>query len=73
MVSSSVNAEFSTLIHDICKGIWPQRVWGQFRFPPSKRMKVLCDNQPIISITKNLVHHDRIKYVEIDRYFVKKI
>ena len=35
-------------------------------------MKVFCDNKVAIAIDHNLVLHDRIKHVEIDKYFVKE-
>ena len=35
-------------------------------------MKMFCDNQAAISVSHNLVHHDRTKHVEIDRYFIKE-
>lgn len=31
-----------------------------------------CDNKVAINIVNNFVMHDRIKHVEIDRYFIKK-
>jgi hypothetical protein len=30
-----------------------------------------CDNKVAINIANNLVQHDRTKYVEIDRHFIK--
>ena len=30
------------------------------------------NNQVAINIAKNPVHHDRTKYIEIDRYFIKE-
>jgi hypothetical protein len=30
-----------------------------------------CDNKVTINIANNLVQHDRTKYVEIDRHFIK--
>lgn len=35
-------------------------------------MKLFCDNQAAISIAHNPVHHDRTKYVEVDRHFIKE-
>jgi hypothetical protein len=29
-----------------------------------------CNNQVVISIAKNLVHHDKTKQIEIDRHFI---
>lgn len=73
MVSrSSVEVEFKDLVHGICEGMWPQRILTELRIPSSDPMKAFCDNQYTINITKNTVHHDRIKYMEIDRKFVKR-
>ena len=35
-------------------------------------IKLLCDNKAAISIAKNPMHHDRTKYMEIDRHFIKE-
>lgn len=35
-------------------------------------MKFYSDNKSAISITHNLVHHDRTKYVEIDGHLLKE-
>ena len=34
-------------------------------------LKVWCNNNSAISITSNLIQHDRTKYVEIDPLFIK--
>lgn len=31
-----------------------------------------CDNKTTISTVQNSVQHDRIKHIEIDRYFIKE-
>lgn len=36
-------------------------------------MKLHRDNQAVISIAHNPIHHDRTKHVEIDRHFIKKM
>lgn len=35
-------------------------------------MKLYCDNKAAIDSVHNLVQHDRIKYIEVDRYFIKE-
>ena len=37
-----------------------------------KSIKLKSDNQATISITKDPIHHDRTKHVEIDHYFIEK-
>ena len=35
-------------------------------------MKLYCANKAAISMAHNLVQHDRTKYVEINRHFIKE-
>jgi hypothetical protein len=35
-------------------------------------MKLYCDNKSAISITHNSVQHDRTKYIEVDKHFIKE-
>ena len=42
----------------------------ELRIEAEGPIEVLCDNH--IAITKNPVHHDRTKHVEIDRHFIKE-
>jgi len=35
-------------------------------------MRLLCHKKAVISIVKNLVHHDMTKHVEIDWHFIKR-
>lgn len=34
-------------------------------------MKLYLNNKSTISIAHNLVHHDRTKYIEVDRHLIK--
>ncbi|RVX02121.1 Retrovirus-related Pol polyprotein from transposon RE1 [Vitis vinifera] len=69
---SSAKAEFRAMAHDICEGIWLRRVLKELKISDEEPMKMFCDNQLVISIAKNPVHHDRTKHVEIDRHFIKE-
>lgn len=35
-------------------------------------MRLYCDNKSAINIAYNLVQHDRTKYIEVDRHFIKE-
>lgn len=35
-------------------------------------MKLFCDKKAAINISHNSVHHDQIKHIEVDRYFIKE-
>ncbi|KAJ4700964.1 Retrovirus-related Pol polyprotein from transposon TNT 1-94 [Melia azedarach] len=48
------------------------RVLQELSIPVIEPMRMHCDNQSVISIAKNPIHHDRTKHVEIDRHFVKE-
>ena len=69
---SSAEAEYRALAQSICKGLWLKRLLDELRISTTESMKVFCDNLVAISIAKNLVHHDRIKHVELDRHLDRK-
>ena len=35
-------------------------------------MLLFCDNKAFINIAYDPVQHDRMKYIEVDRHFIKK-
>ena len=69
---SNGDAEFRAMCHGICEGIWLRRMLRELAAPITGPMILLCHNKAAIEIAKNLVHHDRTKYVEIDHHFIKE-
>lgn len=59
------------MAHKICEDTWLKRLL-ELKIPTENSMKMLRDNQATTSISKNPVHHDRIKHVEIDCHFIKE-
>ena len=49
-----------------------KRLLNELKIPVEDSIKMFHDNQVAISIAKNPVHHDRTKYMEIDRHFLKE-
>ena len=67
MVSrSSAESEYHALALGICEGIWLQRLLRELRVEVKSAVRMFCDSQAAIDISKNPVHHDRTKHVEID-------
>ena len=52
--------------------LWLKRLLGELKIPIREPIKMLCDNQAVINIARNPVHHNRTKNVEIDRHFRRK-
>ena len=69
---SSAEAELRAMAHGVCEGVWLKLLLKEMGLPLESSVKFLCDNQATISIAKNLVYHDRIKHVEIDRHFIRE-
>ena len=69
---SSAKAEYRALAQSICEGMWLRRLLDELRISTKDSMKVFCENLAAISITKNPVHRDRTKHVELDRHFIKE-
>lgn len=69
---SSAEAEFRSMAQGVCEVLWLKRVLEELKQPFSLPMRLYCDNKSTISIAHNSVLHDRTKYVEIDRHFIKE-
>ena len=73
MVSrSSAESEYRALALGICEGMWLQRLLRELRVEAKKAVRMFSDSQADINISKNPVHHDRTKHVEIDRHFISE-
>ena len=60
------------MAHSICEGIGVKRVSAELKIPFEGSIQLLCDSQSVISITKNSVHYNQTKHVEIDRHFIRE-
>lgn len=69
---SSVEAEFRSMAHGICKLMWLKILMEYLRLLTERSTKLYRHNKSAISVAQNSIQHDRTKHVEIDRYFVKE-
>ena len=68
---SSAEAEYRSLRRLIAELAWLTRLLAEFTIDSVTPVSVKCDKQATIYIAKNLVFHERTKYIEIDCYFVQ--
>ena len=69
---SSVEAEYRVVAQGTCELMCIKRLLGELKLIGSDSMRLYCDNQDVISIAHNPVHHDRTKHVKVDRHFIKE-
>ena len=66
---SSAEAEFRALAQGMCEGLWMRIILDDLKVKVENPIQLHCDNKSAMSITHNLVQHDRTKHIEIDRHF----
>jgi len=69
---SSAKFEFRALALGIYGGMWIQKLFKELGVESINPIMMHCDNQVVISIVKNPVHHDKTKQIEIDRHFISE-
>ncbi|KAM7531655.1 hypothetical protein LguiB_035065 [Lonicera macranthoides] len=69
---SSAEAEYRGMAAGIQELLWLKLLMTDLGFPPKEPMVLYCDNKAACDIAHNPVQHDRIKHVEVDRFFIKE-
>ena len=52
--------------------LWIQGILQDLKINYEEPIKIFCDNKSAISIAHNLIYRDRIKHVNIDRFYIKE-
>ena len=69
---STTEAELRLVAHEICEVLWLKILLEELEVMVKLPLRIYCDNKVAINISHNLVHHNRTKHVEVDRYFIKE-
>ena len=73
VVSRSITeVQIRALAHALNKVIWIKEVLEHLKIHIEDETKIFCDNQSTINVSCNLVQHDRIKHVNINRHWIKE-
>ena len=72
MVRSSAKSEFLGIAQELCELLWLKIILDDLQIKGEGPIKLYCDNKLVINIEHNPIQHDRTKYIEIDRHFIKE-
>jgi hypothetical protein len=69
---STTEAEYIATSSTSTQAIWMERLFEDLGMKVNKPIKVYCDNQSTISMTKNHVFHSRRKHIDIRHHFIQR-
>eukprot|EP00253_Pinus_taeda_P019665 PITA_19665 len=70
---SSAEAEYHGAIEASKEALWLCQILSEFGFQQQHPTTLLCDNQSVIQLCKDLVQHQCNKHIELHMYFIKKL
>ena len=56
----------------LCEALWLGLLLQDLGFLSRQPIRLFCDNKVSCDIAHNPVQHDRIKHVEVDKFFIKE-
>ena len=72
MSRSTAEAEQRAMALALCEMMWLKGLLKELRVLKNETMVLHCDNVAAINIANNPVQFDRMKHVEIDKFFIKE-
>ena len=68
---SSSEAEYIAATTTTCQAVWMNRLIGELMNNEELKVKLMVDNQSAITLSKNLVHHNRTKHIDTRYHFIR--
>ncbi|KAM3410301.1 hypothetical protein ACQJBY_002482 [Aegilops geniculata] len=69
---SSCEAEYMAAASAACQGVWLCRLLGELTGDAPTTAKLRVDNKSAIELSKNPVHHERSKHIDIRYHFIRE-
>ena len=69
---SSAEAEYRAMAYTSCEIVWIKALLKDFCIEINEPIKLFCDNQSAIFLTRNPILHERTKHIEIDCHFIRE-
>ena len=71
VAKSSCEAEYVAAAAATCQGVWLSRLVSEMLRKPPAKFKLFVDNQVAIAFSKNPVHHDQSKHIDIKYHYIR--
>ena len=68
---SSCEAEYVAAAAATCQGEWLSSLLGDLMGQSPEKFKLFINNKSAIALSKNLVHHDRSKHIDIKFHHIR--
>ncbi|KAJ0591220.1 putative RNA-directed DNA polymerase [Helianthus annuus] len=69
---STAEAEYRAMCSATCEVMWIKNVLSELQISCSLPVTLFCDSKSAISISQNLVFHERTKHFELDLHFLRE-
>ncbi|KAG7554626.1 GAG-pre-integrase domain [Arabidopsis suecica] len=69
---STTEAEYMSLTEAVKEAIWLKGLLKDFGYE-QKTVEIFCDSQSAIALSKNNVHHDRTKHIDIKYHKIREV
>jgi hypothetical protein len=69
---STCEAEYIAAATATCQGVWLSRLLGELIGKPPAMVRLFADNMSAIELSKNPVHHERSKHIDIRYHFIRE-
>jgi len=71
VVMSTCEAEYVAAAMAAFQAVWLRRLLGELTGVEAHPLALMVDNQPAITLVKNLVLHDRSKHIDVKFHFLR--
>jgi hypothetical protein len=69
---SSCEAEYVAAATASCQGVWLARLLAELKGGEASTVVLKIDNQSAIQLSKNPVHHDRSKHIDVKYHYIRE-
>ena len=69
---SSTEAEFRAISKGIDEVLWLRYLLRDMKIIYKEPIRLLCDNQSAIYLAHDPLYHDKVKHVDIDRFYIQE-